>query len=31
MEALERRILAGLGVPDPYAQDSAAHDTNGSV
>ncbi|MFI4974271.1 MAG: rRNA maturation RNase YbeY [Caulobacterales bacterium] len=25
MEALERDILAGLGVPDPYAADQGAH------
>ena len=25
MEALERRILAGLGAPDPYASENAAH------
>ena len=26
MEGLERRILAGLGVPDPYAADQGDHD-----
>jgi probable rRNA maturation factor len=25
MEGLERRILAGLGAPDPYASEKAAH------
>ncbi len=25
MEALERRILAGLGAPDPYASEKAVH------
>jgi probable rRNA maturation factor len=25
MEALERRILSGLGAPDPYASETAAH------
>lgn len=28
MEALERRVLASLGAPDPYAQDQAAGDNS---
>jgi probable rRNA maturation factor len=31
MEDLERRLLAGMGVPDPYAGDPVAKDTPDDV